>query len=182
MPHLGMPQAATGSAHTCGVQALPGHRFLFFLASPLAFFLLSGQLLLGPQSSVRRRVRLLSFSGGHFLLSSSFFLVPGLPATRCCECSRHPWGMMPAFAPVELSRTFPLLLVLRLGLNSPSQNPVLLRMFSPSLGNVPAFVPVELSLTFPLLLVPRLGLNSPSHNLGGFLSSAQLAFRQLSGT
>ena len=83
MPHLGMPQAAAGSAHTCGVQALPGHRFLFFLASPLAFFLLSGQLLLGPQSSVRRRVRLLSFSGGHFLLSSSFFLVPGLPATRC---------------------------------------------------------------------------------------------------
>ena len=33
MPHLGMPQAAVGSAHTCGVQALPGHRLLFFLAS-----------------------------------------------------------------------------------------------------------------------------------------------------
>ena len=33
MPHLGMPQAAAGSAHTCGVQALPGHRLLFFLAS-----------------------------------------------------------------------------------------------------------------------------------------------------
>ena len=72
MPHLGMPQAAAGSAHTCGVQAFPGHRFLFFLASPLAFLFLSGQLLLGPQSSVRRRVRLLSFSGGHFLLP--FFL------------------------------------------------------------------------------------------------------------
>ena len=123
MPHLGMPQAAAGSAHTCGVQAFPGHRFLFFLASTLVFLFISGQLLLGPQSSVRRRVRLLSFSGGHFLLSSSFFFfVPGLPATRCCECSRHPWGMMPAFAPVELSRTFPLLLVLRLGLNSPSHN------------------------------------------------------------
>ena len=33
MLHLGMPQAAAGSAHTCGVQALPGHRLLFFLAS-----------------------------------------------------------------------------------------------------------------------------------------------------
>ena len=83
MPHLGMPQAAAGSAHTCGVQAFPGHRFLFFLASPLAPLFLSGQLLLGPQSSGRRRVRLLSFSGGHFLLSPSFFLVPGLSATRC---------------------------------------------------------------------------------------------------
>ena len=67
MPHLGMPQAAAGSAHTCGVQALPGHRLLFFLASPLAFLLFRGRLLLGPQSSVRRRVRLLPFSGGHFL-------------------------------------------------------------------------------------------------------------------
>ena len=72
MPHLGMPQAAAGSAHTCGAQALPGHRFLFFLASPLAFLLLRGQLLLGPQSSVRRRVRLLSYSGGHFLLPPFF--------------------------------------------------------------------------------------------------------------
>ena len=33
MSHLGMPQAAAGSAHTCGVQAFPGHRLLFFLAS-----------------------------------------------------------------------------------------------------------------------------------------------------
>ena len=40
---------------------------LFFLASSLAFLLFRGRLLLGPQSSVRRRVRLLPFSGGHFL-------------------------------------------------------------------------------------------------------------------
>ena len=26
-------------------------------------------------------------------LPSSLFLAPGLPTTRCCECSRHPWGM-----------------------------------------------------------------------------------------
>ena len=123
MPHLGMPQAAAGSAHTCGIQALPGHRFLIFLASPLAFFLLSGQLLLGPQSSVRRRVRLLPFSVGHFL-PFSFLLV------SCARSSDNSLlrmfspslGNVPASAPVEFSLTFPLLLVLRLGLNSLSHN------------------------------------------------------------
>ena len=122
MLHLGRgPQAAAGSAHMCGVQAFPGHRFLFFLASPLAFLFLSGQLLLRPQSSVRRRVRLLSFSGGHF----PFFLLfscarpSGNSLLRMFSPSL---GNVPAFAPVELSLTFPVLLVLRLGLNSPSHN------------------------------------------------------------
>ena len=31
MPHLGMPQAAAGSAHTCGVQAFPDTAFSSFL-------------------------------------------------------------------------------------------------------------------------------------------------------
>ena len=119
MPHLGMPQAAAGSAHTCGVQDLLGHRFLFFLASPLAFLLLRGQLLLGPQSSVRRRVRLLPFSVGHFL--SSFLLVSFARYVNnsLLRMFSPSLGNVPAFAPVELSLTFPHLLVLRLGLNSP---------------------------------------------------------------
>ena len=90
---------------------------------PLAFLLFRGQLLLGPQSSVRRRVRLLPFSVGHFL-PSSFLLV------SCARSSDNSLlrmfspslGNVPAFAPVELSLTFPRLLVLRLGLNSPSHN------------------------------------------------------------
>ena len=33
-----------------------------------------------------------SQSATSFLFPSSLFLAPGPPATRCCECSRHPWG------------------------------------------------------------------------------------------
>ena len=32
-------------------------------------------------------------SATSFLRPSSLFLSPGPPTTRCCECSRHPWGM-----------------------------------------------------------------------------------------
>ena len=87
-----------------------------FLASSLAFFSFCGLLFLGRQSSVHRRVRPLLFSVGHF--------------------------------PVACAR---------------SSDNLLLRMFSPSLGNVSVSAPVELSLTFPRLLVLRLGLNSHSH-------------------
>ena len=47
-------------------------------------------------------------------LSSTFLLlVPGLPTTCCCECSRHPWGMCLFLLRLELSLTRPRLLVLR---------------------------------------------------------------------
>ena len=62
-----------------------------------------------------------------FQEATSFFLPPfflcqvfrQLAAMRMLSPSL---GNVPAFAPVELSLTFPLLLVLRLGLNSPSHN------------------------------------------------------------
>ena len=60
-----------------------------------------------------------------------------------------------------------------------SADNLLLRSFSPSLGNVSVSAPVELSLTFPRLLVLRLGLSSHSHKPGGLPSSAQFAFRRL---
>ena len=50
-----------------------------------------------------------------------------------------------------------------LALFARSADNLLLRTFSPSLGNVSVSAPVELSLTFPRLLVLRLGLNSHSH-------------------
>ena len=118
MLRLDMPQAAAGSVHTYGAQALPGHR-LFFLVSLLAFFFSVVCCSLDVRAAYTAVYDRYSFQSATFLL-----LVPGLPTTCCCECSRHPWGMclFLLLAPVELSLKFRRLLVLRLGLNSPSHN------------------------------------------------------------
>ena len=60
----------------------------------------------------------------------SRLLLPSILLVSCAKSSDNlllrmlspSLGNVPAFAPVELSLTFPLLLVLRLGLNSPSHN------------------------------------------------------------
>ena len=91
--------------------------FLSCLSS-VAFFSLRGLLFLGRQSSVHRRVRPLLFSVGHFLVlfarsADNWLLRMFSPSL----------GDVSVSAPVELSLTFPRLLVLRLGLNSHSHKP-----------------------------------------------------------
>ena len=117
-----VPQAAAGPVHTYGAQALPGHRFSLF------FF---------------------------FSFFSGFFLVLWL-AVPCTSEQRTPPCTTATFSVGHILVLF-----------ARSADNLLLRTFSPSLGNVSVSAPVELSLTYPHLLVLRLGLNSHSHKPGG---------------
>ena len=100
MLHLGrVPQAAAGSVHTYGAQALPGHRFFFSSLSPFCFF--SGFCfflwLAVPWMSEQRTPPCTTATLLSRPLSCSF--LPGLPTTCCCECSRRPWGMCLSLLP-----------------------------------------------------------------------------------
>ena len=87
MLRLDMPQAAAGSVHMYGAQALPGHR-LFFLVSLLASFFSVVCCSLDVRAAYTAVYDPYSFQSATFLL-----LVPSLPTTCCRGRVRRPRGM-----------------------------------------------------------------------------------------
>ena len=102
---------------TYGAQALPGHRLLFVLVSPLVSSFSVVYCSLDVRAVYTAVYDRYSFQSATFLL-----LVPGLPTTCCCECSRHPWGMCLFQLRLEHSLMFPASLCFGVCLNSHSHN------------------------------------------------------------